>query len=298
MGMHQIADRIKPLVSGKARRRIVRARLGLRVPTGRFRSLPDFLIIGGMRCGTSSLFKYLAYHPAVAASLRKEIQYLTVDYGKGENWYRSHFPTNARKWLSRFVRGRPLLTFEATPDYLFHPLAAARAAGLVPDARLIVLLRNPVARAWSHHQHMVALGYETLDFATAVATEGERIGADLEQLAVDPDHDPKALLRYSYLARGRYAEQLSRWFDRFPRRQFLVIRSEDFFRDTATWFAAILEFLGLEPWEPRAFGNESRLQGRPAATGLPPAAEERLRDVFAGPNAELAKLLGDGAFGW
>jgi hypothetical protein len=271
------------------RHRLARGRLRYRVPTGSWRALPDALVIGAQRSGTSSLYRYLAGHPDVAPSFRKEVEYFSRYHQRGERWYRAHF---------ELERGRRHFRFEATPDYVFHPLAAERAAAVVPDARLVVLLRNPVARAWSHFQHMAALGFETRRFEEALGAEHERITPDVDRLAIDPDHDAKSLLRYSYVARGRYAEQLARWLEHYPRERLLVIRSEDLFRDTGTWFATILELLGLDPWQPKAFVNESRLQGRPAVTGLPPATEARLREEFAGPNADLVELLGDDAPRW
>jgi hypothetical protein len=273
----------------RVRHRLARARLRYRVPTGRFRALPDALVIGAQRSGTSSLYRYLGRHPGVAPSFRKEVEFFSRYYARGVPWYRAHFELEA---------GRPRLRFEATPDYLFHPLAPARAATVVPEARLIVLLRDPVARAWSHYQHMVDLGYETLPFEAALGAEEERCAADLAALDADPDHDAKALLRYSYVSRGRYAEQLDRWLSSFARDRVLVIRSEDFFRDTITAYARILEFLELDPWAPPAFTNESRLQGRPAATGLPTESRARLDEAFVEPNRMLVDLLGAGAPTW
>jgi hypothetical protein len=273
----------------RLRHRVAKARLRYRVPTGRFRALPDALIIGAQRSGTSSLYRYLGRHPGVAPSFRKEVEFFSRYYSRGVPWYRAHFELEA---------GRQRLRFEATPDYLFHPLAAERAAAVVPEARLIALLRNPVFRAWSHYQHMVDLGFETLAFDGALDAEAKRCAPELAALDADPDYDAKALLRYSYVARGRYAEQLDRWLAVFPPEQLLVLRSEDFFRDTTTVFARILEFLELDPWAPPAFTNESRLQGRPSATGLPAASTARLEDTFAEPNRLLVDLLGDGAPRW
>ncbi|MGH8773897.1 MAG: sulfotransferase family protein [Jiangellaceae bacterium] len=266
------------------RHRIAMGRLRYRVPTARWRSPPGALVIGAQRSGTSSLFRYLGAHPDVAASFRKEVEYFSRRADLGERWYRAHFALRI---------GRPKLGFEATPDYLFHPLAPSRAAALVPDARLVVLLRDPVARAWSHHQHMVRLGYETLAFAAALAAEEERCAEDLARLAVEPDHDAKALLRYSYAARGLYAEQLRRWFAHFPRDQFLILPSEDFFADTPRTFATILDFLGLRRWEPPAFRNASRAGGNPDAGDLDAATAAALGERFRAPNTELSALLGE-----
>ena len=284
-----VLDELRSRVPVGVRHRIAMARLRYRIPTGRWRRLPDAMVIGAQRAGTSSLYRYLAAHPKVSASFRKEVEYFSRHEHLGERWYRAHFGLEV---------GRRWLTFEATPDYLFHPLAAQRARALVPDAKLVVLLRDPAARAASHHRHMVRLGYETLDLDAALDAEPGRCGADLSRLAVDPGHDPKALLRFSYVARGRYAEQLRRWFDHFPRDQFLVIRSEDLFDDPARSFATIVEFLGLPVWQPPSFRNASRPPGGPGGDEMGPGTEARLRETFRAPNAALVDLLGDAAPRW
>jgi hypothetical protein len=291
--MQQLADRIKPLVSGKARRRIVRARLGLRGLTGRFRSLPDFLIIGGMRCGTSSLYKYLAYHPAVAPPLRKEIHYLTVDFSKSETWYRSHFPTSARKRLSGLVRGRPLQTFEATPDYLFHPYAAERAARLVPEARLIAVLRDPAARAISHYVHNVGWGKEPLPIFEALLREPDRISEDLEHLRGDPLDLCFDYRLYSYVARGIYVDQLRVWERFYPRSRLLVVKSEDLYERPVEIYREILDFLELPPWQPDRFPNfDRRWGGDKPEVEIPDQARGWLAERFEPHNRRLYEWLG------
>src|SRR5690606_6491994 len=141
--------------------------------------LPDFLVIGAMRAGTSSLYKYMGSHPAVIPSLRKEIKYFSSEYNqKNESWYRCHFPTGLDIRLLTSMRGTRIQTFEASPDYLLHPRAAARAAKLVPEAKIIVMLRNPVDRAFSHYQHMFRLGLETLPFEEAIVQEPVRLEAE------------------------------------------------------------------------------------------------------------------------
>ena len=113
-------------------------------------ALPHFLIIGAQKAGTTSLASYLAAHPGVVPSKRKEVHFFDLNYEKGVDWYRSHFPIARGQGLRRRMRGRRMLTGEASPYYIFHPLAASRAFDLLPAARVIVLLRNPVDRAYSH----------------------------------------------------------------------------------------------------------------------------------------------------
>ena len=280
-----VLDDLRSRVPVGVRHRIAMARMRYRVPTGRWRVLPDALVIGAQRGGTSALYRNLRAHPAVAPSFRKEVEYFSRYYSRGERWYRAHFELS---------RGRRRLNFEATPDYLFHPLAAERAAATVPDARLVVLLRNPVDRAWSHYQHMVRLGYESLGFADALDAEGERCGADFDQLMVEPGHNPKALLRFSYVARGHYAKQLSRWFAHYPRERFLILRSEDVFADPAKEYGRIFDFLELPRWHRPAV----RPRRTPDVVDLDPAVASRLGETFRAPDDDLVTLLGSPAPLW
>jgi hypothetical protein len=221
--------------------------------------MPSFLIIGAQRGGTSSLYKYLEGHPDLAASSRKETEYFSRRFTEGEAWYRAHFP-----W--RLGLPGEKLAFEATPDYLFYPPTPARVSARLPDARFIVLLRNPVVRAVSQFQHMTRLGYEHLSFRDALLGEQERIAADRMALEHGPEHYCRDLLRFSYAARGRYAEQLGRWFELFDRSRFLILRSEDLFTDPASTFAAVVSFLGVRSWSPGRFANFSRRAGAPEGT--------------------------------
>jgi hypothetical protein len=278
-----VIDRLREAVPLDVRHEIARNRIRLRAPTGRFRVLPDALVIGAQRAGTSSLYRYLGSHPDVAPSARKEVEYLTRRYANGENWYRAHFP------FAFLARSRT--AFEATPDYLFHPSAAARASETVPEARLIALLRDPVERAWSHHGHMVRLGYETLGFEAALEAEDDRSAADLARID-DPHHDPKDLLRFSYRARGRYAEQLERWYQRFPRERVLVLWSDDLFMDPATTYRRILEFLRLRDHVPAAFPNASARPDSAAEPAMVAATRSALAASYEDDDQRLAELLG------
>lgn len=290
--MSLVTDALKPYVSVRARRRILELRTALRSPTSRLRILPDFLVIGAQRAGTSSLYKYLGRHPCVAPSLRKEVQYLSARHGRGVDWYRIHFPLAARRRLWEGVLGRPLLSFEATPDYLFHPLTPRRAADLLPEARLIVLLRDPVDRAYSHYRHNVRLGFEDLSFEAALAAEPHRLAGEMERLMADPTYPAKSLLRYSYFARGRYAEQLERWYEAYPPERLHVISSEDFYRRTPEVFREVLAFLELPEWSPGGFRNYSYLKTPPPQQGPDPEVRLRLQQLYSSDTRRLRDLLG------
>ena len=266
-------------LSMRTRSRIARGRVRVRRPTAGLRVLPDFLVIGTMRGGTSSLYQYLSAHPQVVGSVRKEVEYFSAFHDRGERWYRQHFPL-------RTAVGRTRQAFEATPSYLFHPHAAGRAHALLPDARLIVLLRDPVRRARSHHRHVVRLGFEDLGFEEAVAAEEDRIGADLARMRADPAFDSKAVHRYSYLARGHYAAQLETWLRYYPRSQLLLLESTELYRSPAATFGEITHFLGLDPWQPEDFRNHS-----PAADSSGEVARDALDVVLAEQFAEDAVRL-------
>ncbi len=257
------------------------------------RPLPDFLVIGGQRCGTSSLYKYLSAHPLIVPSLRKEIRYFNRHHTKGEAWYRAHFASRWHRQLLARRHGRRPLTFEATPAYLFHPLASSRAAGTVPDARLVAVLRNPVDRALSHYHHSVRRGWEHLSFADALAAEADRLADHGERLASDPSFSSNDYLRFSYAARGFYAEQLERWLADFGRERLLVLRSEDLFHRPVDTLHRLLEFLGLAPWAPARLANHSYGGApRPVRDEMSPAVRQELEERFRTPNRRLAELVG------
>jgi hypothetical protein len=262
------------------RRAVAATRVFVRRPTARVRATPDFLIVGAQRSGTTSLYRYLTEHPAVTAPVRKEIQYFTLHNRRGDGWYRAHFP----------FEGRGRVTFEATPYYLFHPAAPVRAAQTVPSAKVIALLRDPVARAFSQWQHNASRGAERLGFEAALDAEAERLAGESERLVADPTYrsDPHRL--WSYTARGEYADQLQRWFEHYPRQQVLVLRSEDLYERPGQTYARALQFLGLAPVELDAYPRYTR---RASNARITDSARQRLTTHFRPHNERLAALLGE-----
>jgi hypothetical protein len=255
--------------------------------TSAARPLPDFLILGAQKAGTTALYAYLREHPAITGPPWKEVSFFDRHFWRGESWYRGHFPN--RLYLGRMRRrlGVEPVVGEASPSYLFHPFAPERVAELVPGARLIVLVRNPIDRALSHFQHEVALGREPLPFEQAIEQENTRMTGELVRLK-DPRYFSHAWWNYTYLSRGRYAEQLERWLGFFPRKQLLVVASEDLLDHPGETYARVLEFLGARPYElssyPRIFTRDY--------SEMAPETRATLRDVFAEPNHRLYELLG------
>jgi len=227
-------------------------------------ALPDFVIIGGKKCGTTSLYHLLTQHPYVEPAASKELHFFDAHFDEGTEWYRRCFPA------PRWENGRRTITGEATP-YMPHRLAPERMAEVVPQAWLIALLRNPVDRAHSDYQQVVRKGREPRTFEEAI--EGETS---------------------EYLARGVYVDQLLRWSKFFSEEQMLVLKSEDFFERPRETLKLVLDFLDLPGWEPEA--SEIRNKGT-YTQKMDPATRRRLEDYFEPHNRRLYELLGVD-FGW
>ncbi len=285
-------DALKAITPLSVRKRLVRGRLAARIQTAQLRMLPDFVILGGQRCGTSSMYKYLGRHPQIAPSLRKETEYFTIDYDKGEAWYRAHFPLRVRRTVHEW-RGNRLLAFEATPDYLFDPRAPERLAGMLPDAKLVVMLRDPVERAYSHYHHNVRHGLEDLSFRDAIAAEDERIAPDIAAMRNDADNRVRNFRNYSYVSRGQYGEQIARWLDLFDRDRFLFIIAEDFFEDPESALHSLEAFVDIETWSPPEFVNYSYVGDSVAGNpDLPPDLRSELQDRFVSTASDIERLTG------
>ena len=259
--------------------------------------LPDFLILGAMKAGTTSLYRYLAAHPDFARRRRKEeVHFFDKHWTRGSAWYASFFPSRVDRWRSA-LRGRRLFSGETSPYYLFHPSVPARVHAVLPRARLIVLLREPVARAWSHHQHNLRKGRDALGFEEALAREPERLRGEDESLLADASRFSLAHRRFSYFARGIYADQIERWTRCVGRDRLLILRSEDFFADPSAAVARVTDFLGLPARDPASYVREFTRHNPGSYPGLDAATEARLRDAYAPHNERLAALLGP-EFAW
>jgi len=257
------------------------------------RKLPDYVIIGAPRCGTTSLYNYLAQHPFVAPAFRKEVHFFDLNYNKGLSWYRANFPTVLSARLFEQKHGRPLLTGEASPYYLFHPHAPRRIRQHLPGAKLIVLLRNPIERAYSHYNLARKLGLEDLSFEEGLKKESERLEGEVSKMLRDEFYLSKSHRHHSYLQKGIYADQLKTWFDLFPREQILILKSEDLFSDPSTTFRQVLDFLHLPPWEPPEYEKYNALEYQK----IDPSTRKWLAEYFQDHNRRLYDLLGRD-FGW
>jgi Sulfotransferase domain len=240
---------------------------------------PDFIIIGAQRGGTTGFHQALAQHPRVEPAARKELHFFDVLFDRGSGWYWRQFPAGLPEGV---------VTGEATPYYLFHPHAAPRAAEVAPDARLIVLLRDPVERAWSHYHLSRSQGMEPLSFAEAIEREPERLAGEIERMLADDRYYSFAHQHHSYLARGRYAGQLETWFRHFPRDRLLILPSEAFYADPAASIRQATAFLDLPPFDLPAW----RPMNESGKSAMDPALRRALAVHFAADNERLSRLLG------
>ena len=202
--------------------------------------LPDFLIIGAQKGGTTFLYNILRRHPYFKAAVKKEIHFFdSPRFQRGVDWYRTHFPQQQQR------NGQRVITGEASPYYLFYPRAARRVAETIPQVKLIALLRNPIDRAYSDYQHTLRQGYETLGFNEALDLEEERLRGEKEKILTDEKYRSINYRRYSYLSRGIYVDQLKEWHRYFDPEQLLILKSEDFFDHPSDTLERVVRLLGL-----------------------------------------------------
>jgi hypothetical protein len=255
------------------------------------RVLPSFIIIGAQKSGTTSLFDYLSQHPQILPSSSKEVHYFDgglnpdVDtFKKGESWYRSHFP------LERNADNNQI-AFEASPLYIFNPLAPQRISKLIPEVKLIAILRNPVERAISHYFHEKRMGREPLPIMEALEKEEDR----LNKVIAKQDYKTNEYIHYSYKTRGLYDEQLIRYSNYFSMRNILVINSENLFTQPSYALRRIFEFVGVyedfkvNDLEPRNIGTNKMK--------VDPDVYEYLTDYFRPHNQRLYDLI-EQRFSW
>lgn len=242
-------------------------------------SLPTAIIIGAQRCGTTRFFNLLREHPGVASSLRKEVHFYDLRFGRGLDWYRSAFPNSGDG-----------IGLDASPYYIYHPLCAERIYSCQPDVKIIALLRNPVDRAYSNYHHERRTKHEKLTFEEALVMESHRTLGE-EQKIIDGEGTFSARhVHCSYLQRSTYLPQLKRYYDLFERGNIMLIRTEDFFADEQGILLDVQEFIGLEPipQEIETFVPKEHHK-YPA---IEPGIREKLLGFFEPYNRELAEFVG------
>ena len=272
------------------RRDVLDAIINYRIRTGQLGPLPSFLIIGFGKCGTTYLYERLQQHPNIYPSLRKEVNYFIFRYDESVDWYRAHFASACGHSGNGLV-----VTGEASPGYVLNPGAPRRIAELLPEVKLVVLVRDPVERAYSQYQHQRRLGVEDLPtFEAALDAEADRLRGKKERLLSDPDYrEEYSWYTRSYRTQGIYADYLEPWLELYRRDQLLIIPSGTLYRDASSTLQAITSFLGLPGWKPE-IPERHRSFSYPA---MNPDTRARLKEFYAPHNERLFAMLGVN-YGW
>ena len=187
-------------------------------------------------------------HPAIKPALTKEINFFNWSYDKPQNWYSAHFPTKLKKKISKNVFKKPFLTGEATPLYLFNSQVPKRMFKIIPNVKIIVVLRNPIDRAYSHYHDLgVRLGKEKRTFDDAIQSE-LKILEEKNYVVTDYDGDFTDRL-YQYVTRGIYLDHLKIWMETFHKKQFLILKTEDLENNPTEILSDVFEFLSLPSYD-------------------------------------------------
>jgi hypothetical protein len=290
--MIDIISKIRYIRPGRLRQFIYNKYFEYCETTWRDRPLPGFLIIGAQKSGTTSLFHCLRQHPQLISSpLKKEIHFFSTlkwrknaNFEKGESWYRAHFPRQQDLGVGS-------ITFESTPDYLFHPLVPERIFNLMPQTKLIAILRNPTERAISQYFMELRKNREPLSMLEAFQQEEAR----LEKAISEQDYQDRFFIQLSYKSRGRYAEQIERYLQFFPTQQILFLSSEEFFLDPQESLRCAFDFIGVE--SSFKVPNLAPRNVSKNKSDIPLEVYAYLNEYFRPYNQVLCQLTGKN-FGW
>jgi len=252
------------------------------------RAFPNVFLIGVQKCGTTSLQKYLSEHPSIIAPYRKEMKYFDLFNFKPMRWYLAHFPME-----KQLAGGK--ITLDATPDYIFYANTASQIKSNMPDARFLVILRDPVDRAFSHYLYSKRRGYEDLSFMDALEKEDTRIAQERDIIRKNGRGIAWRYRENSYKGRGLYFKQLNHWFRVFSKDQFLIIDSDKLKNDRQKTFLEIVSFLKVTPYQLKDSKEYNKAPGVDVHMGK--TEEFYLREFYREENKRLFELLGR-KFNW
>lgn len=237
------------------------------------RRLPDTIVIGAQKAGTTTLYDALVLNPKVTGSYFKEVHFFDTDFDRGLDWYALNFPP--RQEIADDAR-----VIEASPYYLFHPDVAMRIKSFDRDVKILAILRDPVDRALSHYHHEHRKGFEP------IATPREAFAEEARRMA-EAEPGDYAHRHYSYVSRGLYARQLRPWFEAFGHDRIHVSFLEEVVADRQKAFDDVARFLDIPSHTyPDLKSNSGRYQA------MDPEEERDLTDYFREDVAELEILLG------
>jgi len=257
--------------------------------SGSFHPLPAFYLLGVQKSGTTALFDYLTQHPCVSQTI-KDIRFFDKYYQKGSNWYRLHFPLNPSKIFSQKTKNKQYVVGDATERYFEYPHAPQRIQSLTPNAKFLIILRNPVERTYSHYNFNVIRNKENRTFEDAIDKESKRTKVEYTKMEKDKKFYSDYYFRYAYLDRSIYATKLKRWFQIFPKEQFFIIENNELLNNTAKIYKDVLRFLNLPNLElPKYEKIFAKKYKKPKMEQL---TRQQLVEFFQPYNDELYRLLG------
>jgi tetratricopeptide (TPR) repeat protein len=238
---------------------------------------PKFVIIGSMRCGTTSLYEYLTFHPQFVPAIKKEVKFFNFNFGAGKEWYLAHFPAIAE--------GKNYVTGEGSPDHLYYPEVAPRILELFPDMKLIVMLRNPIDRSISQYYHWRKVGAEFRSLQDAIADE-----IDLIKEMAQPYFDGKIARKggSGCLLESVYIYFLEKWMSIIPKEQFLILKSEDFYQNTPATLDQVFKFVGLPNYQL----TDYKTYNAGSYSNIKPEMRQLLVECFRPHNQRLEEFLG------
>lgn len=259
------------------------------------RSIPNFFVVGTQRGGTTSLFIYLLNHELVHGPRRaKGVHYFDTNYDKSVKWYQGNFPRVSDLEEQERVHGVKPAVGEGAPYYLFSPVIPARIHAVNPDARILAVLREPLDRAISHHNHEVKRGFETLKLEAAFEAEEARLAGEVEKIRNDSSYISSPHIHHAYLSRGQYGVQVQRYFELFGRENVLILDSAALSEDPEGTVGRATEFLGLPPLAGVEYPRYNKREYDPVDPGI----RDRWGHVFDESNERLRELLPEGTLSW
>lgn len=262
---------------------------GFRTITNPMRILPDFIIIGYHKCGTSSLYHYIVQHPNIRHTSVKEVHYFDLSYWRDTGWYKSHFPTKLYKNYFEKKHKLPFITGECSPLYAFHPKVPERIKKLVPNVKLIVILRNPVDRCYSLYHQYIRLGYDMGSFEEVVKKDKEQLDFTIRKFLNDEvrAYNVRQDL-FPLVSMGVYEEHLKNWLKIFSKEQFLFVKSEDLETNTQKTLDKIFEFLQVPEFRFESFEKQNVGEYK----AMNQKTREALEEFYRPHNKKLEELLG------
>lgn len=244
------------------------------------RKYPDFLIVGSQKAGTTSLYNYIAQHSKILQPKEKELHYFDNRFHrKSSIWYRACMP----------IAKKGYYTFEATPGYMFHPKCAERIWRLLPNIKLIFILRNPIDRAYSHYQMNKRGGIEPFDFNTAIEKEKDRLRFERNRVFNDDNFEWKIYSNFSYLERGKYILQIKRFLNFFPQEHLFITTLDDLEINPEAVLSSIFDFLNLEQENIKI---NKKFNSFEYSKDIDTATIKKLKEYFSQYNEELFSFLG------